>query len=74
MAETVQPTSKYGRRIRWLGVFVVILFGLYSVGWFYLANLIETQTKSAIEAFNATGQTGECANPTARGYPFRIGH
>ncbi len=73
MTEVAPRQSNYGRRIRWLGVFVIVLVALYSAGWFYFANVIETRTLAALDAMRARGLTVECASPTARGYPFRIG-
>src|SRR5688572_24452487 len=48
MTVTDRKTPNYGRRILWLGVFVVILFGGYSAGWFYLADQLVTRAKAAI--------------------------
>ena len=63
----------YSRRIVWLAVFVVLLFGGYSAGWFYVADMVESRAKAALADLNRDGVTAECANPVARGYPFRIG-
>ena len=64
---------RYGRRILWLGVFVAVVFGLYTAGWFWLASRIESGTQTALDALIDKGIKAECANPKARGYPFRIG-
>ncbi|MBA3447958.1 MAG: DUF2125 domain-containing protein [Pseudaminobacter sp.] len=63
----------YSRRFFWLAIFIVVLFGGYSLGWFYLAGRIEAEAKTAIAGLNRDGVSFECANPAARGYPFRIG-
>ena len=68
-----RKTPNYGRRILWLAVFVVILFGGYSAGWFYLANQLVTRTTTMIANANRDGVTVECENPVARGFPFRLG-
>ena len=73
MTPTESQKPNYSRRFFWLAAFVVVLFGGYSVGWFYLANVVETQTKAAIAGVNRDGVTAECVNAVARGYPFRIG-
>ena len=73
MTLTESQKPNYSRRFFWLAAFVVVLFGGYSVGWFYLANVVETQTKAAIAGVNRDGVTAECVNAVARGYPFRIG-
>jgi hypothetical protein len=72
---TVQDrkTPNYGRRILWLGVFIIILFGGYSIGWYYLADRLVTQAKAMIAKTNRDGVTVECDNPIARGFPFRLG-
>jgi hypothetical protein len=66
-------SPNYGRRILWLGVFIVLLFGGYSAGWFYLAGRLLTDAKAVIADINRGGVTVECANPVARGFPFRLG-
>lgn len=65
--------SRYGRRILWLVVFVLVVFGAYTAGWFWLASRIENGTRTALDSLIVRGIKAECANPKARGYPFRIG-
>lgn len=73
MTVTDRSTPNYGRRILWLAVFIVVLFGGYSAGWFYLADQLVTRAKTAIADANRDGTTVECENPVARGFPFRLG-
>ena len=73
MSEIAPRQPNYGGRIKWLGIFVIVLVALYSAGWFYFAQVIETRTLAVLEAMRARGLTVDCAEPTARGYPFRIG-
>lgn len=68
-----QKTPNFGRRIVWLAVFVAILFGGYSLGWFFLADRVLTRAKTTIAELNSDGRTVECDNPTMRGFPFRLG-
>ena len=63
----------YSRRFFWLAVFIVLLFGGYSVAWFYFAGRLETAAATAIASLNRDGAKADCAKPTARGFPFRIG-
>ncbi|MCC6203768.1 MAG: DUF2125 domain-containing protein [Hyphomicrobiales bacterium] len=70
-SETRKPS--YSRRMMWLAVFVAVLFGGYSAGWFYVGKLLQDQVKTALADANAKGVSADCANPTARGFPFRIG-
>ena len=73
MTAVERTKPNYGRRILWLGVFVVVLVAAYSAGWFYLADRFVASAKAAIAEANRDGVTAECQNPTARGYPFRLG-
>ena len=68
-----RKAPNYGRRILWLAAFVVILFGGYSAGWFYLADRLATRAKAVIAEANRDGITVECENPVTRGFPFRLG-
>lgn len=72
-SEAPKPKKSYSRRFFWLAVFIVILFGGYSAGWYYVADRILQATKVAIAEANRDGVTAECANPAMHGYPFRIG-
>lgn len=73
MAATDDTQANYGRRIFWLGVFVVLLCAAYSAGWYYLAGRFEVEAKATIARLNRNGVTAECDNPIARGFPFRLG-
>lgn len=73
MPSSDRTKPNYSRRFFWLGVFIVVLFGGYSFGWFWLAGRLEADAKTAIAALNRDGVEADCVNPTARGYPFRIG-
>lgn len=68
-----KPVPRYSRRIAWLGIGVIILCMVYTAGWFYLAQRIEGETRTALAALQGSDSTAECVNPVARGYPFRIG-
>ena len=73
MTETETRTPNYGRRIVWLAIFVVVLVGGYSVGWYYLAEGVLARTKETIARMNRDDVSVECANPVVRGFPFRLG-
>lgn len=73
MPSNLHPRSTSSRRFLWLAVFIVVLFGGYSAGWFYLAGRLETQAQAAVAALNRNGAVAECVNPEARGFPFRLG-
>lgn len=63
----------YARRFRWLIIFIAILFGGYSAAWFFVAGRLEGFASETIAALNRDGVSADCARPTARGFPFRIG-
>jgi hypothetical protein len=71
--KTGRPGSRYGRRIAWLGVLVVLLLGGYTAAWFHFAGRLEEQARIVTSRSYAGGASVECENPQARGYPFRIG-
>jgi hypothetical protein len=73
MASSDTRKPNYFRRMVWLAVFIVVLFGGYSAGWYYVGNLLESEVRTALADANEKGLDADCANPTARGYPFRIG-
>lgn len=68
-----EPMTNHGRRIRWLGIAVALVAAVYTAGWFYVADVIEKRAAEAIADANRGGVSAECANPAARGFPFRIG-
>ena len=73
MTAADEKKPNYGRRILWLGVFVVLLCAGYTAGWFYLADLFENQAKETIARMNRNGVSAACDNPVAHGFPFRLG-
>ena len=73
MTSSQNGRSPYGRRIVWLGVFVVLLAAGYTAAWFYAASRFEEAAQRAIADLNRDDISAECANPTARGFPFRLG-
>ena len=75
MTSTPQPVRpphdrqpNYGRRIRWLGLAVVLFCILYAAGWFWAARQLEAVAAPAV----ANAQV-ECSNLQSGGFPFRIG-
>jgi hypothetical protein len=70
-SERRQPN--YRRRFGWLTAFIVLLFGGYSAGWFYVADMLETRAGDAIQGFSRNGRAAECSDMKAEGFPFRIG-
>ena len=73
MTSSETPKPKYFGRMIGLAIFVVVLFGGYSLGWFYFAGKLVEQVNVALAGAKANGTTADCVNPSARGFPFRIG-
>ncbi|QND50757.1 DUF2125 domain-containing protein [Phyllobacterium sp. 628] len=69
------PAKSYnaGRRIRFLAVGIVAVGALYTGGWYYLANMLETRVATNIAGFKEKGINAACENASASGYPFRLG-
>jgi len=73
MSETSNSAGRYGRRIVWLAVVIAVVIAAYTAGWFWLARKIEREADLALARLQDRGMKAECANLTARGFPFRIG-
>lgn len=67
-----EPQKPKKRRFIWLGLLVLVVFGAYSAGWFYLADRVRTEAAGAIAALDARGVNADCANLTVSGYPIRF--
>lgn len=63
-----QPKSRRG--LFWLVAFVVVLFALYSAGWFYLADRVRAEADKAVATLNKSGIEAGCANLQVSGYPL----
>lgn len=73
MAENKEkPRYNAGRRIRWLGVAIIVAVIAYSGGWYWLAGQVETQASGFVEEQRQLGLAIDCADRDVRGYPFRL--
>lgn len=63
-----QPKSRRG--LFWLVAFIVVLFAIYSGGWFYLADQVRTEADKAVATLNKNGVEAGCANLQVSGYPL----
>lgn len=73
MTSSQETKTTYSRRFLWLGLFIVLLFGGYSAGWFWFAGRTENEIRKAIADINRDGVSASCVNSTVQGFPFRIG-
>jgi hypothetical protein len=67
-----KPRYNAGRRIRWLAVAIVAAGIAYSVGWQWLAGMVEAETSRFVAAEQSHGTAINCAEKDVRGYPFRL--
>ncbi|BCG85699.1 hypothetical protein MesoLj113c_18090 [Mesorhizobium sp. 113-3-9] len=63
-----QPKSRRG--LFWLVTFVIVLFAIYSGGWFYLASRVRAEADKAVATLNKSGIQAGCANLQVSGYPL----
>lgn len=63
-----QPSNR--RRLWWLAAFIVLLFAIYSGGWFYLADRVRSEADKAVATLNKSGVAAGCANLQVSGYPL----
>lgn len=69
--QTTEGASPASRKIRRLGIAVVIVVALYSAGWFFVASKIETYLKGFL---GGAGHVDiECPGLATGGFPFLIG-
>ncbi|TIO06329.1 DUF2125 domain-containing protein [Mesorhizobium sp.] len=70
MTSSDERPPNFRRRLFWLGAVIVVLFGLYSAGWFYLADKVKIEADKAVAELNGNGIEADCANLTVSGYPL----
>lgn len=68
------PTdTRYSRRLMWLAVFIVLLFGGYAAAWFFIADRVEQGIDAGIARMHARdGVTARCDRRNIGGFPFRF--
>jgi hypothetical protein len=70
MTSSDERPPNFRRRLFWLVAFIAVLFGIYSAGWFYLADRVKSEADKAVAALNGNGIKAECANLAVSGYPL----
>ncbi|MBZ9996772.1 DUF2125 domain-containing protein [Mesorhizobium sp. BH1-1-4] len=63
-----QPGNR--RRLWWLAAFILVLFAIYSAGWFYLADKVRSEADKTVATLNKNGIEAGCANLKVSGYPL----
>jgi hypothetical protein len=72
MTSTDARKPNSSRRLLWIAALLIVLFGLYSAGWFYLADRLRTKVDETVASLNARGIEASCANMQISGYPLRF--
>jgi hypothetical protein len=73
MPSSTDSPSKYSRRIKWLGIGVLVFIVLYTGAWFWGASYLKGEIGKALAQTAASGQQTDCRNLGIKGYPFRAG-
>jgi hypothetical protein len=58
------------RRWPWLVILLIILFGAYSAGWFWMARRLKSEADGAVASLNTKGIAAGCANLQIGGFPL----
>ncbi|TPM37867.1 DUF2125 domain-containing protein [Mesorhizobium sp. B2-3-4] len=70
MTSSDERQPKRRRPLFWLAAFVLVLFALYSGGWFYMADKVRSEADKAVATLNKSGVEAGCANLQVSGYPL----
>jgi hypothetical protein len=70
MTSTDERQPRNRRILWWLAGFVVLLFAIYSAGWFYLANKVRTEADNTVATLKKNGVLAGCTNLQVSGYPL----
>jgi len=70
MTSSDERSPKPRRRLFWPAAFIVVLFAIYSAGWFYLANRLKAEADQAVARLGTEGIAAGCANLAVSGYPM----
>ncbi|MBC2772738.1 DUF2125 domain-containing protein [Rhizobium sp. AQ_MP] len=72
MAMSTAPESTISRKVVRLGVLIVLVIAVYSVGWYFAAEYLRNRILSFFGGGNPAGVTATCEDATMGGYPFRF--
>jgi len=68
-----QTPRRFGHRMIWLALAIVIMIAAYVAGWYYVADRVHAEVAGTVTALNRDGRRANCENAEIRGFPFRIG-
>jgi hypothetical protein len=72
MTSSQQSQPKPRRGLFRLAGLLLVVFGLYSAGWFWAAERVKSEAGRTVAALNARNIQAECTNLTVSGYPLRF--
>lgn len=72
MAMSTAPESTISRKVVRLGVLIVLVIAVYSVGWYFAAEFLKKRILAFFGGGNPAGITATCEDATMGGYPFRF--
>ncbi len=72
MAMSTAPESTISRKVVRLGVLIVLVIAVYSVGWYFAAEFLRNRILTFFGGKNPAGVTATCEDATMGGYPFRF--
>lgn len=72
MAMSTAPDSTISRKVVRLGVLIVLVIAVYSVGWYFAAEFLKKRILTFFGGGNPAGVTATCEDATLGGYPFRF--
>ncbi|MBB3148282.1 hypothetical protein FHS21_004725 [Phyllobacterium trifolii] len=72
-SSTAEKSRKPSRLPIIIGALIILAGVIYTGGWYYLANQLESRVATNIAAFKQQGIDATCENARASGYPLRVG-
>ncbi len=72
MAMSTDSQSPVSRKVVRLGVLIVLVIAVYSVGWYFAAEYLKNRILTFFAGGNPAGVTASCENADMGGYPFRF--
>jgi hypothetical protein len=73
MTSSALTDTRYSRRIKYLGIGILVFLALYTGLWFWGASYLKREIAKGLAQANASGTQAECANLDIKGFPFRAG-
>ncbi|WP_425416846.1 DUF2125 domain-containing protein [Oricola indica] len=67
-----KPRYNAGKRIRRLGIGIVIAIAVWTAGWYWIAGRVDAGADHLLAAQRERGTAIDCVDREVRGYPFRL--